>query len=362
MKILLLIDSLGSGGAQRQMVTLAEMLKEKQYKVSFLVYHKEDFFKDKLEQLDIPVHYILETRALHRIWKIRKFIRQGGYDAVVSFLETPDFLNNVSTIGGKTWKVITSERSAKESALLSRKGKIYAWFQRYSDALVCNSHNAKAMWEKYYPQYRNKLSVIYNPVLLPEITSEYILKKDGKLHIVVAASYQYLKNPIGLINALVLMNKDERKMIEVNWYGNLSFENDKTNAYQEAVRLVKENKLAEVIKLNEPTKDIANKMKEADVVALFSELEGLPNVICEGMMTGKPIIMTKVSDYATLVDESNGFLCDWSNPESIKEVLIKVIKLPIEELTSLGTASRNKASDLFSADSIIEQWLKILSK
>ena len=36
---------------------------------------------------------------------------------------------------------------------------------------------------KYYPQYKNRLGVIYNPVILPEIKSSYFPKIDGKLNI-----------------------------------------------------------------------------------------------------------------------------------------------------------------------------------
>lgn len=357
MKILFLIDNLGSGGAQRQMITLAEMLKEKNHDISFVVYYKFDFFKDKLDKLNIPVHYILESKPLYRIFKIAKYIQKGRYDVVISFLATPNFLNCISALGGKSWKVITSERSSKLKTFLSRKGKLFAWFQRYSNTIICNSYNSKAMWEQYYPQYKDKLTTIYNPVLLPQINSEYIPKRNGKLNIIVAASYQYLKNPIGLVRALAMMNQDEREKIQINWYGRIEIVHGDTQAFNEATALIKENKLQNVIHLNESTKDIANIMYEADIVALFSEMEGLPNAICEGMMIGKPIIMTRVSDYNNLVDESNGILCDWDKPESIKIALNQAIQWEAGELIEKGENSRRKAEKLFDREVILSKWL-----
>ena len=100
-------------------------------------------------------------------------------------------------------------------------------------------------------------------------------------------------------------------------------------------------------------------MHEADVVALFSELEGLPNAICEGMMLGKPIIMSRVSDYEKLVDDSNGFLCDWNNPKSIKGALMSAVKLSENELDKMGNSSRLKAHKYFSKETIINQWLEL---
>lgn len=360
MKILCLIDSLGSGGAQRQMITLAEMLKKLNYNVSFIIYHRDDFFKEKLDNLNIPINYFLVPNPVLRIWRIRKFIRSSGCNVVISFLETPNFINCLSAIGGKSWKVITSERSAKESTFLSLRGKIFSRFQRFSDVLVCNSHISKKMWEKYYPSYSDKLVVIYNPVILSKITSEYTPKLEGKLHIVVAASYQYLKNPIGLIKALTLISKDDSKNIKVNWYGRIDVTIGDSRAYDETVRLIKKHQLEGIVCLNKQTKDIVNRMNEADVIALFSELEGLPNVICEGMMIGKPIIMTRVSDYNTLVDEKNGFLCDWDNPESIKKVLLDAAELSVEKLNCMGKVSKNKALSLFSSDLNVKDWEKLI--
>lgn len=362
MKTLLFIDSLGSGGAQRQMITLAKMLKEQAIDVEFLCYFREDFFLPILEDEGIMVHWVIESNNLKRIWKIRNFIRKGNYDAVISFLDTPNFLNNIAAIGGKKWKVITSERSSKEDFFLTRRGKLFGWFQRYSDTIVCNSDNAKNMWKKYYPSYENKLTTIYNAVHLLEVQLEYIPKKHGKLHIVVAASYQYLKNPIGLIQALLLLDEDDRKKIHIDWYGRVEVVDGDTRAYDEAIELIKGYDLQNMINFYSETIDIHDKMNSADIVALFSKLEGLPNTICEGMMLGKPIVMTKVSDYKTLVDESNGFLCDWDHPRSIKDALVKAINLSNKDLLRMGNVSRNRANFLFSKVTVSEKWYEIINE
>lgn len=354
--------SLGSGGAERQMVTIARLLKEQGYDITFLCYAKEDFYGHLLEKDNIPIVWMIENNYLKRIIKVRNHIRKGNYDVVISFLHTPNFLNNFSAIGGKKWKVITGERSAKESTFKSRKGKIFAWFQRYSDYIVCNSNNAREIWEKHYPKYKNKLITIYNTVTLPEITSEYIPRKDGKIKIIVAASYQYLKNPIGLIKALALLNNEEREKIRVDWYGRIKVENGDTRAYEEAKELIRQYDLLSVINLHEEDKNIANKMNESDVVALFSSVEGLPNTICEGMMLCKPIIMTKVSDYKVLVDESNGFLCDWDNINSITNVIRLIIGLTNEQLTQKGYESQIKSKFLFSKERVIDQWISLIDK
>jgi len=359
-KILCLIDSLGSGGAQRQMVTLAKLLKEKDFEISFLVYHNDNFFIDGLRKNNIPIEYCAAKNYLDRILKVRKYIRKNNFDAVISFLDVPNFLNNISAIGGKKWKIITSERNSKENSLISLRGKIFNFFQRYSDYIVCNSENARKLWLKHYPQYKNKLVTIYNHVVLPEVKSLYIPRKNGKLHLVVAASYQYLKNPIGLIQALMLLDEDEKQKIRIDWYGRIEVTTGNTAAYDESCKLRIENHLESVISLHEATKNIIDIMNQADIIGLFSELEGLPNAICEGMMLGKPIIMTHVSDFELLVDENNGFLCDWDNPLSIRDTLLKAINLTNEDLIRMGKNSKNKAEKLFLVEKIKNEWVKLI--
>jgi glycosyltransferase involved in cell wall biosynthesis len=360
-KVLLFIDSLGSGGAQRQIVTLAAVLNEQGFLISFLVYNHHHFFKLELDKLNIPIHILKPRNYIERIWLVRNYIRKGRYDVVISFLDTPNFLNNFSAIGGRNWKIITSERSSKNN-FKNFKGKIYGWFQRYSDEIVCNSYNALEIWEKNYPQYKYKLSTIYNPVLLPKITEIYIPKKDGKLHIVIAASYQSLKNPLGLIEAIAQLSEQQKRKLKVDWYGEKNVSNEGTNTFKEAILKIKKYKLESIISLNGPTKDVANKMYVADVVALFSEFEGLPNAICEGMMLGKPIIMSRVSDYQYLVDKTNGILCDFNRPSSIKKAIVFMMERSDKELFLMGQHSHLKAKVLFSRENITKRWIEIINQ
>jgi glycosyltransferase involved in cell wall biosynthesis len=217
------------------------------------------------------------------------------------------------------------------------------------------------MWETYFPNYADKLITIYNPVILPCITANYIPKLNGKFNIVIAASYSSVKNLDGLINALRMLSPEERNLINIEWYGRKEITPGNTSAYDNAETQIRRYNLDGLIHLKGETKDIANIMYEADAVGLFSRLEGLPNAICEAMMMGKPILMTRVSDFNNLVDDSNGFLSDWDDPGSIKNILIFSSNLTIEKLISLGKNSKIKAQKLFSPSILVERWNNVLN-
>lgn len=358
-KILLFIDNLGSGGAQRQLVNLAILLKNHSYDVSMAVYGDNPFYKHILDDENIPVSLVKNNGTLSRILATRRFIRRAGADVVIAFLETPGFLACLAKVGGAKFKLVTNELSAKMSTFTSKRNRIFNFFERYSDAKICNSENAKKMWEKYYPQYKDKYGVIYNPVIIPaEENLSQSTPGGEKRRITVAASYQKLKNPLGVIEALNLLSPEERERLEIEWYGRAEVTTGNTEIYDRAQALIKEYGLSSCIRLNPETSEIYQKMAESDAVGLFSTVEGLPNAICEGMMLGKPIIMSRVSDYDVLTD-GNGFPCD-PTPESIKDALKEFLATPTEALKEMGDISRQKAMKLFSREAIAKQWVALI--
>lgn len=355
--VLFLSQSLSPGGSERRMVNLACLFKEKGYDVRFICMKDGDFYKSRLDEMKIPVEIIYGS-ILNPFAVIRAIRNLKPY-AVISLLETPNIINCMAAALKHSWVSITGESSSfnelhKELSLLHvMRGKFMGWMMRFCDCLVCNSEHAKSLWIKAYPNYKGKVKTIYNPVILGTIDSDYIPLSNHKCHIVVAASFQYLKNPIGLIHAVTKMQHKEN--IIIDWYGG------KANAYEDAVKLLDEQDLGDTIRLHGPTKDIHNIMNQADAVALFSRVEGLPNAICEAMMIGKPIVMTRVSDYSRLVTEANGFLCDWNDIDSIAAALDKVASLSAEALQQMGKQSQAIAKTLFKLDTIENEWLETIA-
>lgn len=359
--ILFVIPSLGSGGAERQSVTIARLLKKSGYDVTFWCYFENGFYEKLLVDEGISVNRKVCTN-LKRIYYTTRFIRKGKFDAVISFMHTPNFLNDFAAMFGKRGRVLTSIRiNPTERMFASSKGKINAWFQRYSDVIVCNAEASMNNYAKFQPKEKDKLTTIYNTVTLGKIEKTYTPRSNGRINIVIAATIYRRKNPMGLLSAVELLHPDERKTIHIDWYGKKEGVIGDYSEYDKVVEEIKTKQLGDVITLHDATSDIANRMNEADCVALFSSLEGLPNAICEGMMIGKPVIMTRVSDYWNLVeDDVNGYLCDWDNTESIRSALSKLSKASDEKLLAMGKASKEKAEKLFSQEAILQKWIDVI--
>lgn len=359
--ILFVIPGLGSGGAERQSVTIARLLKKRGYEITFWCYFDLDFYENLLVDEGIKV-YRKVCNYGKRILYTTNFINRGHFDVVISFMDTPNFLNDFAAMLGCKRRVVTSIRvNPTAGSVATRRWKINAWFQRFSDAIVCNAEDSMNNYAKFEPRYKNKLSTIYNTVTLGNIDGDYCMRKNGKTNIVVAATIDHRKNPMGVLAAIKKMSDEERSRIHIDWYGKKGGVIGDQTEYEKVVEELKKDVYQDVITFHDATSDIANCMNEADCVGLFSSLEGLPNAICEGMMIGKPIIMTRVSDYWNLVEEDiNGYLCDWNNVESIQTALNSIAQVSNDKLLAMGRASKEKAEKMFSQEVILKKWIDVI--
>jgi len=360
MKILCFIDVLGSGGAQRQLVNLSIEFKLIGVDISFLVYYPNEFYTSVLDENNIKVHLIYETRIIQRILKIRHYIHNGSFDAVISFLETPNLIAELAGLPTRKWKLLVGERSSNPRISSSFKLKFLRYMHLLADAVISNSDANLDIVKKVNPfMPSNRCYTIYNMVDLDlwKPSKNYKIRKNGKTNIVIAASHQYLKNSGNLIEAINLLSDIEKASLSVKWYGAKSPD----NSFNESKILIDKYKLNGIIEFLPPVSNISEKMNDSDCCALFSFYEGLPNAICEGMALAKPIIATNVSDIPKLIDDGmGGYLCESPSIESIKENITKILYCSNEQLIAMGNYNREKAILLFNKVTIVNNYLKIL--
>jgi glycosyltransferase involved in cell wall biosynthesis len=360
-RVLFLSRSLGAGGAERRMVTVARLLKERGYGVELVCYDNGNFFGGALEQSGITVYWLENGGFFSKLRQIKKIIKGGKSDVSISFLPTLNIINCLASFGTKN--IVILGESSSSSAFEHFMGWKYvlrgyvedylAWM--FADVIVSNSDNASQLRIERSWWIRKKMWTIHNPVLVKEPDTEYVCRKDGKLHVVVAASIQAIKNPLAVIRGIAEMDYEVRNKLRFDWYGNI-IEHD---LYEKFIGEIEKYGLNDIVTYHQPTNEIGSIMYQADVVALFSVAEGLPNAICEGMMLGKPIIMTRISDYVKMVDETNGFLCESDDVKSIGRAFEAAISSSDESLLLMGRKSREKARMLYQPEKIGDEW-KIL--
>lgn len=365
MRILCVIDSLGSGGAQRQLVELGLGFKEKGHTVSFLVYYNIPFYSQILENAGIIITCINEPIYIKRILKMRHFIRRGKYDAVLSFLEGANFICEIAGIPFRKWKLVVGERSANPAILKSIKLKLYRWFHVFADYVVANSYsNLQIIRSVNFLLPESKCKVIYNLIdfNIWKSINNHIYRKEKKIKIVIGANHNYNKNSNGLIEALALMDKEERDKILIYWYGDKVTKPFLNNSILTANEKISTYDLENVISFYPATHDITKIIQESDTVGLFSFYEGFPNIVIEGMACAKPVICSAVSDLPKILSHDNNLLCDPSEPQSIRKAISYLINLNNDQLTQIGLGNERIAKQMFNREKSLLDYLQLLNK
>ncbi len=357
MKILLFIDNFGSGGAQRQMVVLARLLKQRGAEVRCLAYHKLDFYVPLLSEVGIEVDYIENRFLFSKILAVRRYIRSQSFDVVLAFLDAPSLYAEIAALPSRTWGLVVSERSPQpDNSPLLRK--ILRKFHRVADVVTTNSHASKLLLEKAVPAIRGKVMTIYNAVDFEQFNTLPMPSTNGDcIKLVVAARFERVKNMRRVVNAIKVVCSESLPIpVRVEWYGEVHPADPQP--FTETKQLIEAYGLQDTIELHPATPDIARHYQEASALLHPGLYDGLPNSVCEAMACGKPILLSNVSDAEYLVEDGcNGFLFNPTDHNDIARAILKLVRLTPGQLARMGKESHDKAVTLFDPDAFADRYM-----
>lgn len=356
--ILCLIDNLGQGGAERQMVGLSVLLKRKGYNVDLVVYHKEDFYVSTAREGGIePIVLDVNNSKWSKLRGVRELIKKkGGYDCVIGYKEGANSIGCLLKALGMKFKLMVSDRITTQK--LTRSNRIRFFLYRFADYIVPNSYSERTFIASHYPHYDEKIIPITNFTDTNHFTPVEREKGD-KLRILTAARVSSQKNIINYIRAISQLNKQGVNNVVFDWYGRV--ENGETEYANQCHSLVDELGLSEMFHFYPATNDIVTEYHNCDIFCLPSSFEGFPNVVCEAMSCGKPILCSRVCDNELIVaNGKNGLLFDPNNVDDIAEKILAMINMPVKERDEWGRYSRIKAVDEFSEETFVQKYIKLI--
>lgn len=356
MKVLCLIDSLGSGGAQRQLVGLANLLKERGYDILVVYYHDDHFFVPFLKNNGVAYCYVEGVSHFgKKFFKVYKAVKDFAPDAVISYLGGANMLACLIRLVGLKFNLIVSERSLTQKLDIRTRLKFFLY--RFSNYVVPNSYAESDFITRHIPALRKKLVTITNFVDTKRFCPSLAFSREnGVLQLLCVGSIRKVKNTLGLILAVKRVI-DEGYAIRVDWFGN-SLEDD---YYQDCLQTVEKFHLQDVFYFHASTSDIQCEYRKADLFCMPSLYEGFPNVLCEAMTCGLPVIASRVSDNAHILGKENENLL--FNPYSVEDIaacIVRFQKLPLEEKNLMGRKNRESALKKFSKESFVSRYIQLL--
>ena len=353
-RILLIIERLGSGGAERQICGLASLLTQVGYPCRLISYVENQFYEPYLRDNGVDYEFIPELyKKSTRVFKLIKYVKKYKPDVIISYLPSVNmtmclvkpFVNS---------KLIVSERNNNTS--ITNKDRILFNLYRFADAVVPNSNSQGAFIRNNFPFLSSKIHPIINFVDLKRFSPSELTKDWDKLIIVTVARYTEQKNVLNFLQ-VVRKVKDAGLNVQFIWYGDKEHD-------QQYYKLVEEeyNRLdiADYILLKDSCRDIQNEYHKSDVLMLPSLYEGYPNVIAEAMASGLPILCSDRYENPYIVEDGvNGFLFNPESVDSMFESIKKMLNLTKDQHEKMGNLNRRVCLERNTEEKFLQSYIDL---
>ena len=354
----MIIDSLGSGGAQRQFCYVAIGLQKLSHDVDILCYnHSSDHFKNLL---DDNVKDITLLRYEHGFLKklkkaliVRKKVWNKDYKIIISFQTDAGLVATFARWPMKKPALILCERNSRyaPTSVLRRHLADLSYF--LADKIVANSEDRTLGFNN---RLRAKVSVIRNGYSIPSMAPE-LLTHSGLKKFAVVGRLDSVKNPMMLIDALDILYAKTGSIPVINWYGRIHDISDERFRDLVMAEIAKRDYLIEKWCWRGVVTDVEQIYKNNDFLVHVSLHEGSPNVISEAMLFGCPIVASDVCDNKLIIrDKKDGILCDPLSPQSIFESIYLILNMPNSDLKKMVKSAFYRAKKMFSSDKMLKHY------
>ncbi len=362
MKVLFVIDSLGSGGAQRLFVNIVNGLAVWHDSTVFLYNANSNFFQSDLLP-KVPVHR-LEARArsgfsFEVVKKLKSLMDDA--DIVISFLPTANVYCAIVAIFSRRVRHVACEMSVVNETESTTRRLLANLANYCSQHVICNSV-AQADYIRALPGMANKVSSIWNGCAdLPFAVRP--LRDARSLHLVVIGRVAYPKNGVRLLQALQIFFERNGFLPRVSWAGrDDSDERARVMKQQMLDFLQMHSAVNEQFRFVGEISNIGALYADSDALILPSIYEGVPVVICEAMLSGCPVVATKVADNQEILgrNEERGFLCDPLSPMDICLAIERRSVMSAEALERMTCNARCFAEEHFSVPKMVDGYRQVI--
>lgn len=360
MKIVHIINSLESGGAEKLLLETLPLYNKRGFQVDLLVLNDVDCqFMRALKAAECCSIYSLGSHSVYNpiiIFKIIPFLKK--YDiAHIHLFPTQYWAVLAKLFSSSKVKLVLTEHTTsnprKESYFLRR---IDRFFYRFYDNVVCVSDEVLKIFQNYVHLHKSKFVLIENGVNL------------DKIHEAKPYSLEEISDNWNAQNRLLIQvarfskEKDQKTLIEALKYlpTNVKLVLVGEGAFKSSCeKLVKELQLGDRVLFLGLRMDVPKLLKTADIVVLSSKHEGLSLSSIEGMASGRPFVASNVSGLAGIV-ENAGVLFEQGDSNGLALHIAELLSNPLymQEIV----ANCQARAERFNINSMVEKHLELYKK
>lgn len=343
----------GSGGAERQIVALANGMAEMGHEVHLVVLHTNN-----------PRYIIAQSVVIHdltyaedgggnripaRYRALKKCLASLEPDVTVHFWMQSAYFVALMPKLARGLAIYSERGDPGDSEYAGLLGLVRQATFRRMDGFVFQTVAAR----DYFPdRIRRRSAIIPNPVRIPdEVLLRQVSKRSARIVSVGRLAPQ--KNQSLLLEAFSEISSCF-PALQLWIYGEGELEGD-------LIKQAKRLKITDRFKIIRPRRDVLSQIKDASLFVLSSSYEGMPNALLEAMALGLPCVTTDFEPKgaaASIVDDGVDGLVVLPDPESLANAMTSVL----EDTERAETMGRNakKTIEKYSPKVIFELWNSFL--
>ncbi|MEB3150210.1 MAG: glycosyltransferase family 4 protein [Sphaerospermopsis sp.] len=352
-KLILVISSLGGGGAERVMSDMANYWATKGWHITLVTLNgprETDTDKYSLhpsinrEYVYYPpgINFIDKLwRNLQRVIQLRTVVKKVAPDAVLSFLTSTNVVTILAT-RGVSIPVIVSERINPARHVEKPMWNYGRWLTyRLAHRVVAQTPTI-GQWLVKHTQA--PIAIIPNPLReLPTLISnrEKLIVGAGRLHPekgfdVLIRAFASTGEAVNGWKLVIVGEGSQRKAL---------------------IELIQELELGDSVTLVGWTNNVETWFARASLVVQPSRYEGFPNAVLEAMAMGATVVSTSAAD-CLIVDGVNGRLVGVDDVDHTARVMLQLMN-DEQQRQGLGSAAQ-KVRTTYAQAAIIPQWESVM--
>jgi glycosyltransferase involved in cell wall biosynthesis len=359
-RVLLLSTSLGLGGADRQILHLAQVLRANGYEVRLVSMTPIEEMGQQALAEGLPITS-LNMRRGRADWqsfdRLVSLLRSWRPHVLTSFMYHANLMGRVAGKWAGVPLIVTSIRAERNGSA------VRDWLMRLTNWMDhCCTTNSKQVADSLRRRgllADQKARVIPNGVDIAAFSTsagERLRTRDELglaprefLWLAIGRLWQQKDYPTLLQAFQPLANAPAR--LAIAGRGPLLDE-----LQREAAKLG----IASQVKFLGVRHDIAALLGAADGLVLSSAWEGMPNVVMEALAAGTPVVATEVGGVAEVVEAGkSGFLAPAQNPVALSEAMRQLMALSTEERRQMGMTGHSHVTAQYSLQAMADRWLAL---
>jgi len=362
LKILMVITTLDTGGAEKHLHLLSKGLIRKGHTVELVYLKGAGSLAADFEAIGVRVSkapFESPLMLLFAVLKLAAIIRKGGYDIVHSHLLKADLIASAASLIANPGMLIASKHNDERALLNPVYSMVHGLISRRAKKIIVLSDHVGRFVVKHGKAPAHKIERIYyglDPNSF-KASEESVAKvrdelpiKEGATVITMVARFAPQKDHATLLEAARML-KEEGLDFRILLVGDDPFGQNR----EKMQNLCHKLGLNDRVIFTGVRKDVPAILECTDIFVMPTNWEGLGLVFLEAMAFQLPVVSTSVSAVPEIVSDSEtGYLLPPNDTSALKGALADLILNP-DKAESLGKAGRKRLISLFSLDRMIDE-------